>query len=97
MENFFIQPDGNINVTIQPTKEKLKGVMPTAGNVITSFYFFLTSEYNGVFVLQVQVQEAQVQLHTANTQGQADPYISLRQQSILTRTRLSWREGFYIP
>ncbi len=30
---------------------------------------------------QVQVQEAQVQMHTANTQGQADPYISLREES----------------
>jgi hypothetical protein len=40
MENVFIQSNGIINVTIQPTKEKLKGVMPTAENVITSFYFF---------------------------------------------------------
>jgi hypothetical protein len=37
--------------------------------------------YDMLCVWQVQVQEAQVQMHTANTQGQADPYISLRQQS----------------
>ena len=37
----------------------------------------------GCLFVQSQVQEAQVQLHTANTQGQADPYISLRQESIV--------------
>jgi hypothetical protein len=37
--------------------------------------------YDMLCVWQVQVQEAQVQMHTANTQGQADPYISLRQES----------------